>query len=211
MRGEDVTPVAPGVEGTGSPPHARGRRERRIRLSHCRRITPACAGKTSPMKSSRKLERDHPRMRGEDGSDRFPCGRVEGSPPHARGRLPARPVAGRRPRITPACAGKTSSTAGKPNCQTDHPRMRGEDRSVPCWTCTRCGSPPHARGRHLGLGNAAANAGITPACAGKTPSSKTSRTRGADHPRMRGEDPGVEVAWRVQLGSPPHARGRLAS
>ena len=68
---------------------------------------------------------DHPRMRGED----FHGGEVHlllhGSPPHARGRRAGTgwPVVQRR--ITPACAGKTTTGAATSSCARDHPRMRG--------------------------------------------------------------------------------------
>ena len=51
---------------------------------------------------------------------------------------------------------------------------------------------------------------ITPACAGKTTPAGGFVSPGWDHPRMRGEDRGLSLADPRVLGSPPHARGRLA-
>ena len=67
MRGEDVYSIEQKVNHSGSPPHARGRRDDSdLRLSY-RGITPACAGKTRKKKIKWNPSKDHPRMRGEDG------------------------------------------------------------------------------------------------------------------------------------------------
>ena len=71
------------------------------------RITPACAGKTSPASSPQPSAPDHPRMRGEDALNRGDGREAFGSPPHARGRRPERKTNDLHRRITPACAGKT--------------------------------------------------------------------------------------------------------
>ena len=91
MRGEDRMPTRGGLAGIGSPPHARGRR---------------CALEPSPGDDG-----DHPRMRGEDFCRSPNQGIPQGSPPHARGRLLGKFALGFMSRITPACAGKTSSLA----------------------------------------------------------------------------------------------------
>ena len=51
-----------------------------------------------------------PRMRGEDKIASLQEERDAGSPPHARGRHRWDAIYYVDPRITPACAGKTSST-----------------------------------------------------------------------------------------------------
>ena len=53
MRGEDRTPTAKTRCGFGSPPHARGRLEGRGWTRGRSRITPACAGKTCPLRHFR--------------------------------------------------------------------------------------------------------------------------------------------------------------
>ena len=108
MRGEDASRPGDGQRGSGSPPHARGRRHSRACLSSPRRITPACAGKTLHGCFVRVHRQDHPRMRGEDSDVGF---RSEGEF-----------------RITPACAGKTNMSGVPIGVGWDHPRMRGEDR-----------------------------------------------------------------------------------
>ena len=111
--------------------------------------------------------RDHPRMRGEKWGDVWIVGTARGSPPHARGKVviyASRIVA---TRITPACAGKSFSSFGRTSLIRDHPRMRGEKSPVRKERAPVRGSPPHARGKVQRRGQAAASAGITPACAGK--------------------------------------------
>ena len=108
MRGEDHSATAEDNTQEGSPPHARGRRFLSFVTINVRRITPACAGKTSLAQRWLESHADHPRMRGEDHVERIDVSARDGSPPHARGRRV--PRSNRRPnrRITPACAGKTS-------------------------------------------------------------------------------------------------------
>ena len=148
-------------------------------------------------------------MRGEDARS-CPWRRSgSGSPPHARGRpdTEVRPLS--KPRITPACAGKTAWRCAFWAAMVDHPRMRGEDRRLTAACRLTSGSPPHARGRHLNQITLVIKSRITPACAGKTrPSGRTASTR-PDHPRMRGEDIRKRAGTVRCDGSPPHARGRL--
>ena len=170
-------------------------------------------------------------MRGEDvpGDERFVY--KYGSPPHARGRPDSAAQWADQPRITPACAGKTSAPSSTRRSSRDHPRMRGEDQ-IPCIPLFDDeGSPPHARGRHQLTKVEAQKARITPACAGKTagvtfgsrvtcgspphargrPENDARRPAAGgitDHPRMRGEDTHAPTGMQPASGSPPHARGR---
>ena len=70
------------------------------------------------------------------------------------------------------------------------------------------GSPPHARGRRKRGVDNINSAGITPACAGKTPANVMKVISFPDHPRMRGEDVEALLPPLLEVGSPPHARGR---
>src|SRR5690606_32722845 len=102
-------------------------------------------------------------------------------------------------RITPACAGSTSTRWSPATGWPDHPRMRGEhgvQRRVPDLLI---GSPPHARGARLLFCGVSACVRITPACAGSTLWWVWRRMAVQDHPRMRGEhygglDLGAELA-----------------
>ena len=188
MRGEDQGVVVSPLGIGGSPPHARGRRPACRASSRTDGITPACAGKTNASISDRPSRRDHPRMRGEDLHVAENDGGVRGSPPHARGRLGNTHSLRSCQRITPACAGKTTTHLAGATGRRDHPRMRGEDRERSTLSARCRGSPPHARGRPSQLRRLAFSCRITPACAGKT--------RTSPYPQLFGN------------GSPPHARGR---
>ena len=209
MRGEDYFPRTGSLRHAGSPPHARGRLIHKLRRDGNRRITPACAGKTGLRFAWTFCKRDHPRMRGEDTatSSTFPT--TPGSPPHARGRHYFKDGDLVGVRITPACAGKTRSVRAGSVDLRDHPRMRGEDRRFRSERRGTPGSPPHARGRLPQALAVARRRRITPACAGKTPSTPDRRTPWSDHPRMRGEDCAMSLKKVETAGSPPHARGRL--
>ena len=149
MRGEDFLGTRRRRWRSGSPPHARGRRLYEAFPKRWTGITPACAGKTGKLRFANAGRRDHPRMRGEDSSRKRRGGVSGGSPPHARGRLQNMLANNALGGITPACAGKTSSIGSKRRRKPDHPRMRGEDvRRRNLWAML-CGSPPHARGRHM--------------------------------------------------------------
>ena len=188
MRGEDALKSRTVSGEMGSPPHARGRRERPVNAGVHARITPACAGKTSHSVPISRGSRDHPRMRGEDQYAGVPANRRPGSPPHARGRLRACGRRRRSRRITPACAGKTF-------------RVLVEGQPPP-------GSPPHARGRLIPSRLYKRKRRITPACAGKTLLPVVVSGGLKDHPRMRGEDCRSRRRRTTHRGSPPHARGR---
>ena len=153
----------------GSPPHVRGKPgwNRNADLLHG--ITPACAGKTLFCGCSLWLSQDHPRMCGEN-SPTLPSGsNVTGSPPHVRGKPFILNICGLFCGITPACAGKTNPAPVPEINFWDHPRMCGENdvRFLPVVACE--GSPPHVRGKLCTWVDHDRIAGITPACAGKTP------------------------------------------
>ena len=71
------------------------------------------------------------------------------------------------------------------------------------------GSPPHARGKVCPGRSSCSPAGITPACAGKSPARRRIAPPRWDHPRMRGEKMAYCSAFDAILGSPPHARGKV--
>ena len=87
--------------------------------------------------------------------------------------------------------------------------MRGEDTCDTKIKFPENGSPPHARGRLIARLRVALEPGITPACAGKTRNVVATFWDLWDHPRMRGEDLATAEALVADVGSPPHARGRL--
>jgi len=154
---------------------------------------------------------DHPRLRGEHAKRRNNGEVFAGSPPPARGAHIGRVGIRVGDRITPACAGSTPSPRSRGSTEPDHPRLRGEHTRTGTGTRSCTGSPPPARGAHLGEGDGKGDGRITPACAGSTPLT-VYRSRGApDHPRLRGEHQLGVVGHGVGSGSPPPARGAPAA
>ena len=69
------------------------------------RITPACAGNSSPTKASPRCWRDHPRVCGEQKLTGLNSFNIAGSPPRVRGTDQQARFWVYDERITPACAG----------------------------------------------------------------------------------------------------------
>lgn len=147
-------------------------------------------------------------MRGEElGGHVVAIGEAE-SPPHARGRGSSMVWRVKRPRITPACAGKRGRRGHHLLPDQNHPRMHGEEPLISMRPSGTVESPPHARGRVDELRKVVTPTGITPACAGKRVSFSVSQNGSGNHPRMRGEERGAATMNCCLSESPPHARGR---
>ena len=170
VRGEECPLLPPMPAPKGSPPRARGRGHPGPQWRQGGRITPACAGKSDRYSLRCRRRKDHPRVRGEELPEFDGYDYSEGSPPRARGRVVSTQLMLSPRRITPACAGKRSVVPATARSRWDHPRVRGEEpERFQCGEADR-GSPPRARGRDGVPSPRAAADGITPACAGKSPS-----------------------------------------
>ena len=88
LRGEYTRSGAKEIPKVGSPPLARGVQECMLEFCVSPRITPACAGSTTMRIKHLKLDKDHPRLRGEYLAFRTVSFLVTGSPPLARGVQP---------------------------------------------------------------------------------------------------------------------------
>ena len=207
VRGEHLVEVENEGGHKGSSPHARGAHSRSRRGRSPPGIIPACAGST-PRRWPRAVPwQDHPRMRGEHPTSTTSTTTASGSSPHARGARRRPRFRGTRDRIIPACAGSTDFSSDWGMRCWDHPRMRGEHRHHRRPRQSRRGSSPHARGAQGSNGREATNPGIIPACAGSTLKIVGFICHSRDHPRMRGEHPGIQpLSWNG-AGSSPHARG----
>jgi len=171
----------------GSPPRARGTRACAGPVPAMGGITPACAGNTPGRQPGTGPCRDHPRVRGEHPRI-VPGGAwTPGSPPRARGTHRDEPRTPGIPRITPACAGNTRTSAPRAARLSDHPRVRGE----------------HTNEKRV----AVLHFGITPACAGNTSGLVSNSLYATDHPRVRGEHVQDTPNSAAFTGSPPRARG----
>ena len=85
--------------------------------------------------------------------------------------------------------------------------MRGEHQMWKRGGRFNAGSSPHARGALYHASNRHSTAGIIPACAGSTTSSRRRGRPTRDHPRMRGEHHSPVWWFLRRSGSSPHARG----
>ena len=192
----------------GSPPRMRGKDLlRRFRAAQ-HRITPACAGKSFTGCRFAHVVEDHPRMCGEKSRNSIMTLTSSGSPPHVRGKENLRIGILQNPRITPACAGKSCHHHDSYAATEDHPRMCGEKTPMlPC-LIQPWGSPPHVRGKACAKWLSLFRFRITPACAGKSVSFRSTSLQSWDHPRMCGEKSRNSIMTLTSSGSPPHVRGK---
>ena len=131
-------------------------------------ITPACAGKSPTGSAIYAAPRDHPRVCGEKVKQMIEAGFNPGSPPRVRGKASKPAISAMCIRITPACAGKSGSAAGRIRGAKDHPRVCGEKSMFLLFAIRSRASPPRVRGKVNITGLSAGNIRITPACAGKS-------------------------------------------
>ena len=158
-----------GVEKGGSPPRVRG--------------------KAASDALSARYQQDHPRVCGEKRRLASSCTGFWGSPPRVRGKVRAGCPAGLPDRITPACAGKSSTRAKTALTRRDHPRVCGEKRILKVYDFEFEGSPPRVRGKVL----------YEPLRAVAI----------WDHPRVCGEKSGKMSQNQLNQGSPPRVRGKV--
>ena len=151
------------------------------------RITPACAGNTIPHSRCLACNWDHPRLCGEHSPAAVIMMVVGGSPPPVRGTRCGVFSGHAALRITPACAGNTSTGILARIGRWDHPRLCGEHPNSPIRAIRSSGSPPPVRGTRSNSLTGGTRYGITPACAGNTLPCSRSLHVAWDHPRLCGE------------------------
>ena len=167
----------------------RGKVNRNNERHFAQRITPAYAGKRWSGKSGWGNASDHPRVCGE--KDILPQTEIlaQGSPPRMRGKVHPLLTECRHSGITPAYAGKSKRNCQQTEQNQDHPRVCGEKEELVVITGAALGSPPRMRGKESKFQPGIPENGITPAYAGKSPMTPTTRTCTWDHPRVCGEKP----------------------
>ena len=111
--------------------------------------------------------------------------------------------------ITPACAGKTKKTLDAIADGGDHPRVCGKNRLTPKRSMIPWGSPPRVREKRNSEMVFKSYSGITPACAGKTATVKSSSKFSEDHPRVCGKNYAKIYDAVDGTGSPPRVREKL--
>ena len=180
----------------GSSPLTRGKQACVDQPVHERRLIPAHAGKTDPLKDIPGVKEAHPRSRGENAANSRQSSLVAGSSPLTRGKRRWCPAPAREARLIPAHAGKTlPPTCGTPLCRA-HPRSRGENMDGGPQSSPLTGSSPLTRGKPSVRPLVCGNSGLIPAHAGKTNSHHSLPVFYTAHPRSRGENgfPGVRAA-----------------
>ena len=170
-------------------------------------LIPARAGTTSPSCSVQKIERAHPRSRGDHSPSEAVAVGGAGSSPLARG--PHR-SGGYRPRpggLIPARAGTTPDSSLVDSIARAHPRSRG-DHGLPVRAGPgQAGSSPLARGPHSVEFGGPGIGGLIPARAGTTRTGARTGPGAGAHPRSRGDHSLSRLRLRLLSGSSPLARG----
>ena len=193
----------------GSPPRMRGK----VCHPHLKKpfpgITPAYAGKRSPMCWRSRLPRDHPRVCGEKFTQSATKTTIPGSPPRMRGKVWYISSAYAPPGITPAYAGKRPLRCATSPVTRDHPRVCGEKGPAMPYLLCSSGSPPRMRGKELLAAAYNWSCGITPAYAGKRLLRKSRTGEKKDHPRVCGEKRFLPESSCCSRGSPPRMRGKV--
>ena len=131
-----------------------------------------------------------------------------GSPPRMRGKDRGLAEGTFVVGITPAYAGKSPCTCMARGSCRDHPRVCGEKVPAIRRFAQIMGSPPRMRGKGRAARLHHLIDGITPAYAGKSPVCCPAHRFLWDHPRVCGEKCSVKDFVNIDLGSPPHMRGK---
>ena len=168
-RGENGILWSASVGVLGSSPLTRGKLTRAYEWGTSRRLIPAHAGKTVERLHEGKLERAHPRSRGENDPYTLPGVPGAGSSPLTRGKRVERGANLIHVRLIPAHAGKTMTCPSTSCTSRAHPRSRGENTRSVFTCCSATGSSPLTRGKLRVVVDAVHDVGLIPAHAGKTP------------------------------------------
>ena len=193
----------------GSSPRVRGKLPFGIHIRDGRRLIPARAGKTPRPRPPPCSPRAHPRACGENPVCAVISTSCRGSSPRVRGKHTGRMSTSHATGLIPARAGKTRQRMGQWEGPRAHPRACGENRSTITARRRKLGSSPRVRGKRVGIVESAADFGLIPARAGKTPLPCPSRSGTWAHPRACGENSYTDLTAPTTAGSSPRVRGKL--
>ena len=207
--GEKVEPLSSRPRSVGSPPRVRGEGSWHLRSAGPLGITPACAGRRSPLRSPTPPPQDHPRVCGEKDVGWRSKDGAWGSPPRVRGEVALVSWTVLAGGITPACAGRSALKDLTDEIKQDHPRVCGEKCIVHTIGQIRRGSPPRVRGEAVFMRLSRWRVGITPACAGRRVAYSAGCYTTEDHPRVCGEKSQLTLEVCNNPGSPPRVRGEV--
>ena len=147
-------------------------------------------------------------MCGENYVEQRAASQCRGSSPRVRGKPGLTVTSDPASRLIPACAGKTIAAYPRNGYAAAHPRVCGEN--VYPASCKRAsmGSSPRVRGKLKSMFSAAKNAGLIPACAGKTAFLEVPGKGHVAHPRVCGENRLPTRRAMKVCGSSPRVRGK---
>ena len=192
---------------TGSAPRARGTQRIQSNDIYFTRFSPAGAGNTTIPTGWWWKASVQPRGRGEHLDILVRAHGQLGSAPRARGTQVHFLVLGDGRRFSPAGAGNTWPPPCARRSAPVQPRGRGEHRRARTAAVAAPGSAPRARGTPLDGGDVGAALRFSPAGAGNTPPTLTTRTGSSVQPRGRGEHFDAGARDIAGAGSAPRARG----
>ena len=192
----------------GSSPRGRGKRGRRRKGQHVRRLIPARAGKTTCLGLRTSATPAHPRAGGENFFSAPSAVLICGSSPRGRGKQLQTARQARRRRLIPARAGKTASQSSSICRVSAHPRAGGENTFEVATLGAPPGSSPRGRGKPVRMAFKAAPGRLIPARAGKTAPDGLSGPISAAHPRAGGENCYNTNGNKGVTGSSPRGRGK---
>ena len=156
-----------------------------------------------------RCRQDHPRTCGEKEVSQRIATRIQGSPPHMRGKDEDVIDTRHYYRITPAHAGKSLRTCLMLAFVANHPRTCGEKTAIYFSYCfTVRITPAHARKSMVEQSTRLKKSESPPHMRGKAPR-RGARGGFEDHPRTCGEKKMQRQLAELKRGSPPHMRGQV--
>ena len=206
--GENPGGVLFALPALGSSPRVRGKRSSGRAVRHTWGLIPACAGKTTPLIPPAIYTRAHPRVCGENASQRRGSLAAPGSSPRVRGKRQSEAGITCGPRLIPACAGKTATRRRFRRAVRAHPRVCGENPLTLDPNVFDDGSSPRVRGKPYGCRPTYPSPGLIPACAGKTCRPRAEWLTAWAHPRVCGENSLLTLFAAGTMGSSPRVRGK---
>ena len=209
--GENAEDYALKSEVAGSSPRVRGKPYTNPMHMVRGGLIPACAGKTALLTPKPAPPWAHPRVCGENGAIDLGSRPMLGSSPRVRGKRRSSSAPPRRPRLIPACAGKTARRRRRPQPARAHPRVCGENPSIESHLSPPDGSSPRVRGKPRLAGLRVVRGRLIPACAGKTATRTPNPGPTGAHPRVCGENLTTDFEFDCPSGSSPRVRGKLAA
>ena len=173
------------------------------------RLTPACAGSTRRASAGACAGTTYPRVCGEHRSALSPARAMSDLPPRVRGAHRVACVGHVGLRLTPACAGSTTSASSTPSATSTYPRVCGEHHQPPGATVPTADLPPRVRGAPPTARRHSAHGRLTPACAGSTTNRPAPQCPRPTYPRVCGEHLTSSVPSSCIADLPPRVRGAL--